>query len=194
MDEATKTEDDDKEYETKLVKKVHRVALETNWTAVDLVGMTEEHTKSARKAMKDIKTRMDEITQMNKAKNDVESLIFTTRDSLEYDEMLIKVSTDEEKDAIRAGLSEAEVRNPFARSSVGSFVGKSESCMLWRTGVDVGRPHAEGVQGQEQGARQAAQADPAAQVRTGSAPGGCEIRTGADCLHPGVHCQRDRDG
>ena len=61
-------------------------------------------------------------------------------------------------------------------------------------GVDVGRPHAEGVQGLEQGARQAAQADPAGQVRTGSAPGGGEIRTGADCLHPGVHCQRDRDG
>ena len=40
---------------------------------------------------------MDEIAEMNEAKNDVESHIFQTRDKLEYDEVLIKVSTDEEK-------------------------------------------------------------------------------------------------
>ena len=51
---------------------------------------------------------MDEIAELNKAKNDVEAHIFETRDKLEYDDAIMKVSTDEEKDAIRAALSEAE--------------------------------------------------------------------------------------
>jgi hypoxia up-regulated 1 len=99
---------DEKQYETKLVKKVHRVSLDSNFTAVDIVPMLPEQSLAAKSVMKGIKKRMDEIAELNKVKNDVEAHVFETRDALEYDEPLKKVSTEEEKDTIRSSLSEVE--------------------------------------------------------------------------------------
>ena len=70
--------------------------------------MESDHISAAKQVMKAIKKRMDDIAELNKIKNDVESHVFQTRDSLEYDDSLKQVSTEEQKDEIRKSLSDTE--------------------------------------------------------------------------------------
>jgi hypoxia up-regulated 1 len=107
-EEAADDAEAEEETETKMVKKVHRVTLGWNYTAVDMTPLTEEHSKASKKMMKAIRKRMDDIAEMNKIKNDVEAHVFQTRDKFEYNEELKKVMSEEEMDTIRASLSEVE--------------------------------------------------------------------------------------
>ena len=100
--------DTEAETETKLVKKVHRVTLDWNYTAVDMTPLTEAHTKASKKMMQAIQKRMDEIAELNKIKNDVEAHVFQTRDAFEYNEELKQVMSEEEMDTVRSSLSEVE--------------------------------------------------------------------------------------
>jgi len=101
-------EEEEEETEIKLVKKVHRVALDWNFTAVDMTPLTEAHSKASKKMMSAIQKRMDDIAEMNKIKNDVEAHVFQTRDAFEYNEELKNVMSEEEMDTIRSSLSEVE--------------------------------------------------------------------------------------
>lgn len=106
--EEEEGEEEEEETEIKLVKKVHRVALDWNFTAVDMTPLTEAHSKASKKMMQAIQKRMDDIAEMNKIKNDVESHVFQTRDAFEYNEELKQVMSEEEMETIRSSLMEVE--------------------------------------------------------------------------------------
>lgn len=103
-----KEAEEEEETEIKLVKKVHRVALGWNFTAMDMTPLTEAHSKASKKMMRAIQKRMDDIAAMNKIKNDVEAHVFQTRDAFEYNEELKKVMSEEEMETVRSSLTEVE--------------------------------------------------------------------------------------
>ena len=103
---ATEVEEE-KVYETKLVKQTHRIKLSTNYTEVEGLTMSKADKAVAKRKLKAIQKTMDEIREMAKSKNDVEAHIFETREKMEYNDALKSVMTEEEKEGITKILAEA---------------------------------------------------------------------------------------
>lgn len=104
---ADTTKESKTKKEMKTRKRIIRVPLNTTG-GLSYPGLTPEQMKQSRRTLRTLRDRDFVKRDTAKSRNDLESYIISTRDSLENSERLKAVSREEERDGILKSLSDAE--------------------------------------------------------------------------------------